>query len=128
VTKPERWSRNTPTAKSTIFGRLIEQHLRTCADCAVKHRAFSRCRPSFAPGYYFQRRRAARAVAGAPRHRVTAPARPRPGATLALASGALWPLHSDYARLMLGTAVLDWRANEDVAVRGRDDARSGDAQ
>jgi anti-sigma factor RsiW len=103
-----------------LRGHTIRKHLRSCGDCAAKHQAILDLR--------------ARIRAEAPRHkapsalreRVTAlaenarPAMP-PRAARAdrwwwATGGALAGCAATVVAWVVGTAVLDWRTNEDLAV------------
>jgi anti-sigma factor RsiW len=105
----------------SVQGRSIEQHLRGCATCAAKHQAVLALRsqiraevPYFpAPPALRERVRALTANA-----RDVAPARPRPERDRWrwLTGGALAGCTATMLAWVLGTAVIDWRANEDVAV------------
>ena len=102
-------------------GSSIERHLRGCAACTAKHQRVLALRarlraevPSFpAPPALRERVR----VLLANTHD-TAPARPRPGRDRWrwLTGGALAGCTATMLAWVLGTAVIDWRANEDVAV------------
>jgi len=105
----------------SVQGRAIEQHLRSCADCAAKHRGVLALRariraevPYFpAPSALRERVRAMLANA----HDV-APARRRPERNRWrwLTEGAFAGCAATVLAWVVGTAIIDWRANEDVAV------------
>jgi len=102
-------------------GRSTEQHLRSCVDCAAKHRLVLALRarihaevPCFpAPSALRERVRALLANA-----QDVAPARPRPERNRWrwLTEGAFAGCAATVLAWVMGTAVIDWRANEDVAV------------
>ena len=106
-------------------GRLIEQHLRNCPACAAKHREVLALRariraelPYFtAPQALQQRLRTAASrepsTRGIARLRRWAD-RSRFGW---IAGGALAGCAATVVAIVLGSAVMDWRANEDVAVQ-----------
>jgi anti-sigma factor RsiW len=104
-----------------LQGRSIEQHLRTCADCAMKYRgilalrAQVRAEVPYFPATPALRERVRAMLANA---RDVAPARPRPvpDRWRWLSGGALAGCAATMLAWTLGTAVIDWRANEDVAV------------
>ncbi|HEY2815604.1 MAG TPA: anti-sigma factor [Casimicrobiaceae bacterium] len=103
-----------------LRGHTIRKHLRLCHDCATRHQALVDLR--------------ARIHAEVPRHKAPAAlrervlasiefARPTPSATSArgdrwrwMAGGALAGCAATVVAWVLGTAVLDWRTNEDLAV------------
>ncbi len=99
----------------------IEKHLRSCAGCATKHQGVLALRarlraevPYFrAPPALHTRVRAMLADTHA-----VAPARPRlePNRWRWLTGGALAGCTATVLAWVVGTAVIDWRANEDVAV------------
>jgi anti-sigma factor RsiW len=101
-------------------GRSIEQHLRSCAACAAKHqevlalRARIRAEVPYlqAPSALRERVRAlvAQSAAATPRPR---PERDR---WRWLTGGALAGCAATMLAWVIGTSVVDWRANEDVAV------------
>ena len=105
----------------SLQGRSIEQHLRGCAACTAKHQGVLALRaqiraevPYFvAPAALRERVRAL--VANA---RDVAPTRPRAARERWrwLTGGALAGCTATMLAWVLGTAVLDWRANEDVAL------------
>jgi len=105
----------------SLQGRSIEQHLRCCAACAGKHQDVLALRarigsavPYFpAPPALRERVRALLANA----HEV-APVRPRPERDRWrwLTGGALAGCTATLLAWVVGTAVIDWHANEDVAV------------
>jgi anti-sigma factor RsiW len=104
-----------------LQGRSIGQHLRTCADCAMKYRgvlalrAQVRAEVPYFPATPALRERVRALLANA---RDVAPARPRPvpDRWRWLSGGALAGCAATMLAWTLGTAVIDWRANEDVAV------------
>lgn len=106
----------------SLQGRSIEQHLRGCADCAAKYqsvlalRTQIRAEVPFFPAPPALRERVRALLANAP-HDV-APARPRPQRDRWhwLTGGALAGCTATVLAWVLGTAIIDWRANEDVAV------------
>jgi anti-sigma factor RsiW len=101
--------------------RSIEQHLRTCADCAMKYQGVLALRAQVRAEvpYYLAtpalRERVRAMLANA---RDVAPARPGPvrDRWRWLSGGALAGCATTMLAWTLGTAVIDWRANEDVAV------------
>ena len=106
-------------------GRSIEQHLRLCTACAAKYREVLALRarlraevPYFsAPPALEERVRAAATRAAPmpdPEPRVPAANR-RPLGWLM--GGALAGCAATVLAFVLGTAVMDWRANEDIAVQ-----------
>jgi anti-sigma factor RsiW len=105
----------------SLQGRSIEQHLRSCAACAAKHqgvlalRAQIRTEVPYFPAPPALRERVRALLANA--HDV-APTRPRPERDRWrwLTGGALAGCTATMLAFVLGTAVIDWRTNEDVAV------------
>lgn len=102
-------------------GRAIEKHLRGCAGCAAKHQSILALRARLrAEIPYFPASPELRARVHAAVEAVGAAARPqsRPatGRWRWLTEGALAGCTATVLAWMLGTAVLDWRANEDLAV------------
>jgi anti-sigma factor RsiW len=105
----------------SLQGRSLEEHLRGCAPCAEKHqdvlalRARISAEVPYFPAPPALRERVRALLANA--HDV-APVRPRPERDRWrwLTSGALAGCTATLLAWALGTAVLDWRANEDVAV------------
>lgn len=105
-----------------IRRRSIEKHLRDCAVCAAKHQGLLTLRarlraevPYFAaPPALRTRVRAMLADT-----RTAAPRRSRPASDRWrwLTGGALAGCTATMLAWFLGTAVLDWRANEDLAVQ-----------
>jgi anti-sigma factor RsiW len=103
-----------------LQGRSIEQHLRGCVACAAKHQEIIALRarigaevPYFsAPPALRERVRALLANS----HDAT-PARPRPQRDRWrwLTEGAFAGCAATLLAWAIGTAVIDWRANEDVA-------------
>jgi anti-sigma factor RsiW len=106
----------------SLQGRSIERHLRGCADCAAKCervlalRAQIRAEVPLFPAPPALRERVRALLANAPPD--VAPARPRPQRDRWrwLTGGALAGCTATVLAFVLGTAVIDWRANEDVAV------------
>jgi anti-sigma factor RsiW len=102
-------------------GVSIEQHLRGCADCTAKHQAVLALRAQIrAEVPYFPAPPGLRAkvMAQLADARAAAPNRPRPQRNRWwwLSGGALAGCAATVLAWVVGTAVLDWRANEDVAV------------
>jgi anti-sigma factor RsiW len=101
--------------------RSIEQHLRSCAACAVKHedllalRARIGAEVPYFPATPALRERVRALLANA---QDAAPARPRPQRDRWrwLTGGALAGCAATLLAWVVGTAVIDWRTNEDVAV------------
>jgi anti-sigma factor RsiW len=104
-----------------LQGRSIEQHVRGCAACAAKHqgvlalRAQIRAEVPYFPAPPALRERVRALLANA--HDV-APARPRPERDRWrwLTGGALAGCTATVLAWVVGTAVIDWHANEDIAV------------
>ena len=99
-------------------GRSIQQHLRGCAGCAAKHQAVLALRARIRTEVpYFPApqavRKQARALFGQAHNVAPPPARDR---WRWLTGGAVAGCAATMLASVLGTAVLDWRANEDVAV------------
>jgi anti-sigma factor RsiW len=104
-----------------VQGRSIELHLRGCAACAAKHRgvlalrAQIRAEVPYYPATPALRERVRALLANA--HDVVAtPPRPERNRWHWLTSGALAGCAATVLAWVLGTAVIDWRANEDIAV------------
>ena len=105
----------------SLQGHSIEQHLRGCAACAAKHqgvlalRAQIRAEVPYFPAPPALRERVRALLANA---RDVPPARARPERDRWrwLTGGALAGCTATMLAWVLGTAVIDWRANEDVAV------------
>jgi anti-sigma factor RsiW len=105
----------------SLQGRSIEEHLRGCKSCTAKHQAVLALRaristevPYFsAPPALRERVRALLANAGD-----VAPVRPRPvrDRWRWLTGGALAGCAATMLAWVIGTAVIDWRTNEDIAV------------
>lgn len=100
----------------------VEKHLRTCASCAAKHadvlalRARLRAEvPYFAPPPGL-RERMREIVRSAPRERAVA-SRPTRIRWQWLGSGALAGSAATVLAFVMGTAVLGWRAGEDIAAQ-----------
>src|ERR1700681_2213232 len=101
--------------------RSIEQHLRSCAACAVKHedllalRARIGAEVPYFPATPALRERVRALLANA---QDAAPARPRPQRDRWrwLTGGALAGCAATMLAWLVGTAVIDWRGNEDIAV------------
>jgi len=106
-------------------GRLIEQHLRNCPACAAKHREVLALRariraelPYFtAPQALAQRLRAAAAAEPSTGVAVRAPRWADRSRFRWLMGGALAGCAATVVAFVLGSAVVDWRANEDIAVQ-----------
>jgi len=101
--------------------RSIERHLRGCASCAAKHQDVLALRTQIAADVpYFTatpalRERVRALLANAPD---SAPSRPRPRRDRWrwLTGGALAGCAATVLAWVVGSAVIDWRANEDIAV------------
>src|SRR5437867_1914942 len=103
-----------------LRGHAIEKHLRACADCAAKHRSVLALRARLrAEVPYFPAsptlRARVRATLGAARAVVPSRSRPAPDRWRWLTGGALAGCTATMLAWVLGTAVIDWRTNEDVA-------------
>jgi len=104
-----------------LQGRSIEQHLRGCGACATKHEgvlargAQIRAKVPYFPAPPALRERVRALLANA---HDAAPARPRPERDRWrwLTGGALAGCTATMLAWTLGTAVITWHANEDVAV------------
>jgi len=106
-----------------LQGRSIEQHLRGCAACAAKHQDLLSLRARIGGEVpYFTatpalRERVRAMLANA---QDTAPGRPRPQPQRDrwrwLAGGAFAGCAATMLAWVIGTAVVDWRTSEDVAV------------
>jgi anti-sigma factor RsiW len=104
-----------------LRGRSVEQHLRTCAACAAKHQGVLALRarigaevPYFtAPPVLHERVRAMLANA-----QEDTPSRQRPQSDRWrwLTGGAFAGVAATMLAWVVGSAVIDWRSNEDVAV------------
>ena len=104
-----------------LKGRSIEQHLRSCAACAAKHRDVLALRARIrAEVPYFQAPPALRERVRALLVNAQEAARPRPRPARDrwrwLTGGAFAGSAATLLAWAVGTAVIDWRANEDVAV------------
>ena len=105
----------------SLQGRSIEQHLRGCAACSAKHQDLLALRARIgAEVPYFTatpelRERVRALLANA---QDTAPARPRPQRDRWrwLTGGALAGCAATLLAWSVGTTVIAWRTNEDVAV------------
>jgi anti-sigma factor RsiW len=105
----------------SVQGRSIEQHLRGCTSCAAKHqdvlalRARIRAEVPYFPAPPALRERVRALLANA---HDAAPVRARPerGRWRWLTGGALAGCAATMLAWVVGTAVIDWHANEDVAV------------
>jgi len=102
-------------------GRSIELHLRGCAACAAKHRGVLSLRAQIrAEVPYFPAtpvlRERVRALLANAHDAVPTPTRPQRNRWSWLTGGALAGCTATVLAFVLGTAVIDWRANEDVAV------------
>ena len=103
-----------------LHGRLIEEHLRGCADCAAKLQDLLALRARIrAELPYFTASPALRARVGArlADARRVAPSRPRPDRDRWrwLTGGMLAGCTATMLAWFVGTAVIDWRANDDLA-------------
>ena len=104
----------------SLEGLSIEQHLDGCAACAAKHqgllalRAQIRAEVPYFPAPPALRERVRAQLTNA---RDVAPARPRPERDRWrwLTGGALAGCTATMLAWVLGTAVIDWRANDDLA-------------
>src|SRR5262249_17870341 len=104
----------------SLEGHSIEQHLDGCAACAAKHqdllalRAQIRAEVPYFPAPPALRERVRRQLANA---QDAPPARPRPERDRWrwLTGGALAGCTATMLAWVLGTAVIDWRANDDLA-------------
>jgi anti-sigma factor RsiW len=104
-----------------LQGRSIERHLRGCAACATKHegvlalRAQIRAKEPYFPAPPALRERVRALLANA---HDAAPVRPRPERDRWrwLTGSALAGCTATMLAWTLGTAVINWHANEDVAV------------
>jgi anti-sigma factor RsiW len=101
--------------------RSIEQHLRGCAACATKHQGVLALRAQIrAEVPYFaatpELRERVRALLANAKDTVPAPPRPERNRWRWLTEGALAGCAATVLAWVVGTAVIDWRANEDVAV------------
>lgn len=104
-----------------LRGRSIEQHLRSCADCAAQHSDILALRARIrAEVPYFQAPEALRARVRTllPQSHARPPvaSRPAPDRWRWLTGGALAGCAATVLAWVIGTALIDWRANEDVAV------------
>ena len=100
----------------------VEKHLRTCASCAAKHAGVLALRarlraevPYFAPPPGL-RERTREIVRNTPRERAGA-SRPSHVRWPWLGGGALAGSMATVLAFVVGTAVLGWRAGEDIAVQ-----------
>lgn len=101
-----------------LRGRSIEQHLRGCTACSAKHQGVLTLRariraevPYFrAPAALRERVRALSRSAAAVRPR------PEPARWRWLTGGALAGCAATVLAWVVGSALIDWRANEDIAV------------
>jgi anti-sigma factor RsiW len=105
----------------SLQGRSVEQHLRGCAACAAKHREVLALRARIgAEVPYFQAPPALRERVRAMIANAQEGARPRPRPARDrwrwLTGGAFAGCAATLLAWAVGTAVIDWRANEDVAV------------
>ena len=104
----------------SLQGRSIEQHLRGCAACAAKHQDLLALRAQIgAEVPYFTatpelRERVRAMLANA---QDAAPVRPRPQRDRWrwLTGGAFAGCAATLLAWVVGTAVIDWRTNEDIA-------------
>ncbi len=103
-----------------LQGRSIEEHLRGCAACAAKHqellalRAQIRAEVPYFPAPPALRERVRALLANA---QEVAPARSRPDRDRWrwLTGGALAGCTATMLAWILGTAIIDWRTNDDLA-------------
>ena len=111
-------------------GRSIEEHLRSCAACEAKHqdvlalRARIRAEVPYYPAPPALNERLRAAVArdasepdGSERPAAPAPRSPDRSRFGWLMGGALAGCAATLLAFFLSTAVIDWRANEDIAVQ-----------
>jgi len=104
----------------SLIRHSIERHLRSCAACAAKHRDLLALRARLrAEATYFEappelRTRVLALLADA---RAATPLRPRPQPDRWrwLAGGALAGCAATVLAWVVGSAVFDWRANQDLA-------------
>ena len=120
--KPEHWSPDTPTAKSTAFKRgrsssicAAARHARRNTEDVLALRAQIRAEvPYFAATPALRER--VRALLANARDAAPAPPRPERDRWRWLTEGAFAGCAATVLAWVVGTAVIDWRANEDVAV------------
>jgi anti-sigma factor RsiW len=104
-----------------LRGRSIEKHLRDCAACTIRYQgvlalhARIRAEVPYFPAPAALRTRVQALLAAT---QTVAPARPRPEPDRWrwLTGGAFAGCAATVLAWVVGTAVVDWRANEDVAV------------
>jgi anti-sigma factor RsiW len=104
-----------------LRGRSIDQHLRGCTACATQYqsvltlRARIRAEVPYFPAPAALRTRVSSLLAAT---QAAAPPRPRPEPDRWrwLSGGALAGCAATVLAWVIGTAVIDWRANEDVAM------------
>lgn len=108
---------------SMLQGHSVRRHLETCPDCAAAHEDLRALRARIraeAPRYAAPPELRARVLATLDAVRASAPARARPRPTSErwrwLSGGALAGCAATVLAWVVGTAVLDWRSNEDIAV------------
>ena len=104
-----------------LRGHAIEKHLRSCTSCAAMHHSVLTLRERLrAEVPYFRAspalRGRVRATVGAMRAAVPPRSRPAPDRWRWLTGGAFAGCAATVLAWVLGTAVIDWRANEDLAV------------
>jgi anti-sigma factor RsiW len=106
-------------------GRSIEDHLRSCATCTARHQEVLALRariraelPYFAaPPALQERLRAAAAREVSAQHTAGAPRSAERSRFRWLTGGALAGCTATVVAFVLGTFVIDWRANEDIAMQ-----------
>jgi len=104
-----------------LQGRSIERHLLACPGCAAKHAELLALRARLraeVPRYSAPAGLRARVLDSLASARPSAPSRPRLSADRWrwLSGGALAGCAATLLAWFVGTAVIDWRVNEDVAV------------
>ena len=105
----------------TVQGREIERHLRDCPACAARHQAILALRARIqAEVPHFQAppalRERLRALAPSASDAARVAARPERRRWAWLTSGALAGCAATILAWFVGSAALDWRANEDIAI------------
>jgi anti-sigma factor RsiW len=104
----------------SVQGRSVEQHLRSCTACAAKHERVLALRaqirteaPRFTATPVLRER--VRALLANAKDIAPTPPRPERNRWRWLTEGALAGCAATVLAWVIGTAVIDWRANEDVA-------------